>query len=150
MLRTACTAFMTGHPGRFPGPGGLSSVGYVPCHAPFLASLPICLPPFFTVSCLLFQPRGLLPCTTADGISPCLSIHPVSRENTGDDESWGDGLGIRQVVVAVEVAVQVDIPSIEVAVVHMETAERAGPQVRTVPGINPGAAASPILVAIQR
>ena len=37
---------------------------------------------------------------------------------------------IRQVVVRVEVAVDVDIPRIEVAVVHMQPRERTGPEIR--------------------
>jgi len=36
-------------------------------------------------------------------------------------ESGRNSIGIRKVVVAVEVAVMVDIPGIEVGVVHMQT-----------------------------
>ena len=37
---------------------------------------------------------------------------------------------IRQVVVRIEVAIDVDIPSTEVAVVHAQTTKRTGPEVR--------------------
>lgn len=45
-------------------------------------------------------------------------------------ESGGDSMRIRQVVVGVEVAIHVDIPRIEVAVVHMQATERTGPEIR--------------------
>ena len=37
---------------------------------------------------------------------------------------------IRQVVVGVEVAVDIDIPRVQVAVVDMQARKRAGPQIR--------------------
>jgi len=39
-------------------------------------------------------------------------------------------LGIRQVVVGVEVAVNVDIPRIQSRVVHMQPTKRTGPEIR--------------------
>jgi len=57
--------------------------------------------------------------------SVCLPL-----DKTATVESGRDCLRIRQVVVGVEVAVNVDIPRIQRRVVHMQPRERTGPEVR--------------------
>lgn len=69
------------------------------------------------------------------GCNPSFQSACQPVDQTVSVESWGDSVRIRQVVVGVKVAVDVDNPSIEVAVVHVQAAERTGPEIRAVVGL---------------